>query len=101
MTADSACVTKYSTIEETEKLLHMAFNGQTEQEVDEVISALGLESLPFSDIHAKQEKHKSTIVRKAIPHGNVFEGIRRIASTAQSRGKVRAPHPGIALCWQK
>ena len=49
----------------------------------------------------KQEKHKSTIVEKTIPHGNPFEGIRRIASTAQSRGKVHAPYPGIALCWQK
>ena len=97
MTADSACVTKYSTMEETKKLLHVAFNGQTEQEVDEVISALGLESTPFSEIHATQKKHKSTIVKKAIPHGNAFEGIHPIASTAQSTGKVRAPHPGIAL----
>ena len=101
MTADSACVTKYSTMEETERLLHMAFNGQTEQEVDEVISALGLESIPFSEIYAKKEKPKPTIVKKAIPHGNSFECIHPIASIAQSRGKVRAPHPGIALCWQK
>ena len=57
MTIDSACFTKYSTMEETEKLLHVAFNGQTEQEVDEVISALGLESIPFSEIHATQKKH--------------------------------------------
>ena len=49
----------------------------------------------------KQEKHKSRIDNKAIPHGNAFEGIHPIASTAQSRGKVRAPHPGIALRWQK
>ena len=101
MTADSVHVTKYSTMEETEKLLHVAFNRQTEQEVDEVTSALGLESIPFSEIHATQEKHKSTIVKKAIPHGNAFGAIHPIASTAQSRGKVQAPHPGIALRWQK
>ena len=45
----------------------------------------------------EQEKHKSTIDKKAIPHGNAFEGIHTIVSTAQSRGKVRGPHPGIAL----
>ena len=46
----------------------------------------------------EQRKHKSTIDQKAIPHGNAFEGIHPIVSTAQSRGKVRPPHPGIALC---
>lgn len=37
-------------------LLHVGFNGQTEQEVDEAISAFGLESIPFSEIHAKKGK---------------------------------------------
>ena len=50
------CITKYSTMEETEKLLHVPFNGQTEQEVHEAISALGLETIPFSEIHAKTGK---------------------------------------------
>ena len=40
-------------MEEIEKLLHVAFNGQTEQEVDVAITALGLESIPFSGIHAR------------------------------------------------
>ena len=56
MTADSACVTKYSTMEEIEKLLHVAFNGQTEQEVDVAISAFRLESIPFCGIHARTGK---------------------------------------------
>jgi len=43
-------------MEEIEKLLHMAFNGQTEQEVDVPISALGLESIPFTGIHARTGK---------------------------------------------
>lgn len=43
-------------MEQTEKLLHVAFNGQTEQAADEAISALGLESIPFSEIHAKTGK---------------------------------------------
>ena len=37
-------------------MLHVAFNGQTEQEVDEAIDALGLESIPFPEIHARTGK---------------------------------------------
>ena len=43
-------------MEEIEKLLHVALYGQTEQEVDVAISALGLESIPLSGIHAKTGK---------------------------------------------
>ena len=43
-------------MEETEKLLHVALYGQTEQEVDAAISALGLESIPFSGIYARTGK---------------------------------------------
>lgn len=50
-------ITKYSTMEEIEKLLHVAFNGQTEEEVDEAIGALGLESIPFPEIHARTGKN--------------------------------------------
>lgn len=79
------CIIKYSTTEEIEKLLHVAFNSQTVQEVEEAIDALGLESIPFPEIHARKgKKHKSTIVKKASPHGNEFEGICPIASTAQA-----------------
>lgn len=51
------CIIKYSTTEEIEKLLHVAFNSQTVQEVEEAIDALGLESIPFPEIHARTGKN--------------------------------------------
>ena len=45
-------------------LLHVDFNGQTEQEVDEAISAFGLESIPFSDTCKNRKNTKLRLLKR-------------------------------------
>ena len=64
-------------------LFHVAFNGLTKQKVDEAISALGLESIPFSEIHAKIGKTNLRLLKRQFlmaTHLRVSTGLLQLHS---------------------